>query len=92
MDEFATALLNMSDDQIDASMKPYIEKWSDPPTALQVLEVLDWCIHGALASGFVVAALQTLYDIRCKEEGVSHEDVAKLATWRQTHTGEGSQT
>lgn len=79
-------LLAASDGQIDASMKPLVEQWSDPPTALQVLEVLDHCIHGALASGFVVATLQVVYDVRCREEGVTHENVAEKATWRGTLT------
>lgn len=82
MKELAAMLLKAPDREIDAQMKPLIEKWSDPPTALQVLEVLDYCIHGALASGFVVAALQVVYDIRCKEENTTHDEVAKLATWR----------
>lgn len=82
MKELAAYLLQAPDSQLDAQMKPLIEKWSDPPTALQVLEVLDYCIHGALASGFVVTALQAVYDIRCKEESTTHDDVAKLATWR----------
>jgi hypothetical protein len=75
---------SMSDGQIDAHMHPLIRAWSEPPTAIQVLEVLDACIHGALASGFVVAALQALYDIACKREGTTHEEVVKGASWRDT--------
>jgi hypothetical protein len=80
---FASLLLKMSDSEIDSKMRPYIEKWSDPPTALEVLEVLDWSINGSLASGFVVACLQALYDLRCSAEGTTHDDVVKLATWRE---------
>ena len=76
------ALLQAPDSQLDAEMKPYIEKWDDPPTALQVLEVVDHCIHAALASGFVVSLLQGIYDARCKAEGVTHEHCVALATWR----------
>jgi hypothetical protein len=83
MKEIVEHLLKAPDHQLDARMKPLIEKWTEPPTALQVLEVLDCCINGALASGFVVAVLQALYDIRCKEEGTTHEDVVKLAEWRK---------
>lgn len=82
MYDIAEMLMQMSDNQLDAQMKPYIVKWNNPPSALQVLEVLDYCIHGALASGFVVATLQTIYDLRCKEENTTHEEVVKLATWR----------
>ena len=83
MREMIEHLLRAPDHELDAQMKPLIEKWSEPPTALQVLEVLDYTIHGALASGFVVAVLQALYDIRCKEEGTTHEEVEKLAEWRK---------
>ena len=85
MNPFAESLLQMSDSSIDGAMKPLIEKWSDPPTPKQVLEVLDHCINGSLASGFVVSALQALYEITCKREGVSHEEVLKDAPWRQEH-------
>lgn len=76
-------LLAASDSELDASMKPLIEKWSSPPTALQVLEVLDACIFASLASNFVVMALTTLYEQCCADEGVRHEAVQKLATWRK---------
>jgi hypothetical protein len=82
MKEIVEHLLKAPDRQLDAQMKPLIEKWSDPPTALQVLEVLDYCIHGSLASGFVVSVLQILYDMRCKAEGVTHEQLEPQATWR----------
>jgi hypothetical protein len=82
MKEIIDYLLAAPETQLDSRMKPMVEKWSDPPTALQVLEVVDHCINGSLASGFVVAMLQALYDIRCKEEKTSHDEVVKLATWR----------
>ncbi len=82
MKEIIEHLLKAPDSQLDAQMKPFIEKWDDPPKALQVLEVLDYCIHGSLASGFVVTVLQTLYDMRLKAEGIVHEDCEKLAEWR----------
>lgn len=75
-------LLEAPDHHLDPVMKPYVEKWSDPPTALQVLEVLDLCISDAMASGFIVTVLQALYDITCKEEKTTHDDVVKLAVWR----------
>lgn len=82
MKELVEVLLESPDSQLDASMKPLLRKWSDPPKAVEVLEVVDYCIHGSLGSGFIVATLQSLYDIRCKAEGTTHDEVAKLATWR----------
>lgn len=80
-------LLRLSDRELDARVRPLIERWDEPPTALQILEPLDLCINGALASGFVVAALQALYDVACKREGTTHENVVKDATWRATLQG-----
>jgi hypothetical protein len=81
--EIVEHLLKAPDHQLDEQMKLLIEKWQEPPTALQVLEVLDCCIYGSLASGFIVSVLQALYDIRCKKEGTTHEEVQKLAVWRK---------
>jgi len=75
-------LLMAPETQLDASMKPLIEKWLEPPTPIQVLEVLDHCIHGALASGIVVSLLQTMYKKTCDRDNTTHEEVIKNATWR----------
>lgn len=82
MKELVAVLLEAPDSQLAAVVKPYIRKWSEPPTALQVLEVVDYCINGALSSGVVLASLQVLYEQRCKAEGTTHVEVVKLATWR----------
>lgn len=83
MRELADTLTSFSDRELDARMFPLIRKWDEEPTALQILEVLDACIYGALASGFVVASLQLLYDAACKREGRTHEQVIADATWRK---------
>lgn len=85
MNEIAEVLLTAPDNELDAKMKPLIEKWSESPTPLQVLEVLDYCINGGLASSFVVIALQATYDIACREHNTTHEEVVKNATWRNAH-------
>ena len=82
MRELVDLLLKAPDSQLDASMKPLIEKWSDPPKAIEILEVLDHCIHGSLASGFLVAALQAVYASTLKAEGTTHEALLPRATWR----------
>jgi len=75
-------LLLAPDGQLDAKMKPLIEKWDDPPTALQVLEVLDHCVHGAIASGMVIGLFKAMLDGCLSREGKTLEDVTALATWR----------
>lgn len=75
-------LLEAPDTQLDASMKPLIEKWDKPAKARQILEVLDRCIFSALASGLIVTSLQLLYDEACKAEGITHEEVIEDAPWR----------
>lgn len=86
MSELADLLLKSSDRHLDASMRPLVQKWDAEPTALQILEVLDHCIHGALADGFIVGALQITYDLALKREGKTHEEMVPLATWR-SHDG-----
>lgn len=82
MNPFAEALLKLSDYALDDSMRPLIERWSDPPTSLEILEVLDRCIFSALASNFVVSSLQIWYDMALTVEGKTHEQNVPLATWR----------
>lgn len=83
MKEIREYLLKAPDTQLDAAVKPLIEKWDEDPTPLQILEVLDLCIHDALASGFVVSTLQAIYDVQCKKSNTTHEEVEKLASWRK---------
>jgi hypothetical protein len=82
MNLIAQELLKLSNDSLDSNMKPLIEAWSDPPTSLQILEVLDKCIFGALASGFVITTLQFLYKDALTLEGKKHTDNEPLAYWR----------
>lgn len=76
------ALLTAPDRQLDASMFPLIEAFDTPPTALQLLEVIDKIIFSSLASGFVLTLLQLSYDDILEAEGKTHEDMVPLATWR----------
>lgn len=54
-------LLTAPESQLDPAMREYIQvEWKVDPTALQILEVLDKCIHFALASGLVVMLLESM--------------------------------
>ena len=83
MEEIAAELLKAPDHWLDAKMKPYIQKWDKPPKALQVLEVLDYCVHGALASGMIVYVLELLLKNALEQEGTTYEAVVEKATWRK---------
>ena len=82
MKEIVEQLKQAPEGQLDPSMKPLVEKWSDPPKAVEVLEVLDKCVHGSLASSFIMQLLQVVYDDALHTEGRKHFDVVKEATWR----------
>lgn len=76
-------LLQAPDGSLDACMFPLIEKWNEPDaTSLQILEVLDHCIYGALTNGFTTTLLQVLYDHALERERKTHEDNLPFATWR----------
>ena len=86
-DGLVQLLLSAPDSQIDTSIKRLIERWSDPPKALEILEALDGCVHAAAASGFATSVLEALYAGALKREGTRHEDVVALATWRNGEPG-----
>lgn len=52
------------------------------PTPIQILEVLDHCIHGALAHGAIITVLQMMYSETCVQANTTHEEVIKNASWR----------
>jgi hypothetical protein len=76
-------LLKVPDDALDKSMSLLVANWNDPPTAIQILEVLDYCILGSLTTGMVVLVLQNEYNNALDREQTTHEEVVKLATWRK---------
>lgn len=71
-------LLAASETHLDPRMKALVKKWSDPPTAAEILAVLDQCIYSSLASGIAVATMQMTLDITLMEEGATIEEVAAL--------------
>lgn len=76
-------ILKMSDDQIDSSAKKMLRDLPEEPSALQLLQVVDMCIYGALASKFVLKVLQFAYDDQLKVENKTHEEIVKDAAWRK---------
>lgn len=85
MNDLKDMFAALSNRELDSSVKPIIAKWSTPPKPIEILETLDCCIFGSLASGFIVKVLSSLYDEACGREKTTHEEVLKLATWRNEH-------
>lgn len=75
-------LMKLSDEQIDKAMVEKIRAWPDPVPATSVLEVLDACVDGSLASGFVITVLDVILQDRMMIEGTTIDELVKLATWR----------
>lgn len=76
--------LQAPDGHLDASIKPLIEKWDEPnPTAAQVLEVLDHCVYGGLASELAMALFNDFLETAIDRENTTYAEVVAKATWRQ---------
>lgn len=76
------AFLEAPDNQMDISLRELVEKWDEPPTAIQILEVVDKAIYWGAASGFVVSALQMILDVAIKEENTTLDELVEKAVWR----------
>ena len=84
-DDLKSAFLQAPTSQMDASIKTLIRAWDDPPTALQTLQVLDQCVRGGSASGFVVHALEIILKAAIEREDTTREAVVERAFWRHSH-------
>ena len=82
MKDIKKMLLEAPDSQLDSSMKPLIEKWSEVPTALEILEVVDQVVYSSLGSGFTVQLLHFLLNDALGREQTSLDELAQKATWR----------
>lgn len=56
-------------------------------TAAKLLKVLDQCVEGALASDFVVSALDMLWKQHLKAENKTVDQGLAEATWRHIDNG-----
>ena len=80
--ELIEKLKEAPDDQLDFSMIELINKWNAPPTALQILEVLDRSVYSSLASKFVISVLELLFKSALERENLVITDLLSSATWR----------
>lgn len=77
-----STILVSPESHLDSSVKPLIENWDEEPTSLQVLEVLDKCVYGGLASGMMIQLFNSIYDSALVKEGKVHNDNVPIAAWR----------
>jgi hypothetical protein len=84
MDNLKEMLLKAPDGQLDHCTFPLIQTWPDKgmPPAIKILELLDQCVHGGLASGFTINLLEIVLNTAIMEENTTYEEVVKQATWR----------
>lgn len=75
-------LLQAPDSQLDNSMKELIKKWSEPVSALEVLEVLDKSAYFSLASDFTMQVLHLSLNEALGREQTSLQELTSKATWR----------
>ncbi len=80
--QLTNLLLKSPNSQLDPSMIPYIEKWGTNPSALQILEVLDYCARSSLASSFVMSVFNILLNDALVSESITYEELIKQAVWR----------
>jgi predicted RNase H-related nuclease YkuK (DUF458 family) len=77
------AMLEAPDTSIDPYIKDMIERiWDEEPNSIQILEVLDHCIHTATASGFAVHVMEIMLDVSIKRENTTYDELVSKATWR----------
>lgn len=81
--EIKSFCAKLSDRSLDGRIKPRIAAWSEPATALEVLEVLDLCINGSLCSSFELHLFNMLLSEACAREKCTRGDLEALAVWRQ---------
>ena len=75
---------NLSDASLDAKMIELIKNWSIPFKAIEILEVLDKSIHGALARGNIINIFQIMLNRALKSENITHDELTKQASWRKS--------
>ena len=75
-------MLECPSGQLDQCIKDQIEKeWTAEPSALQILKVLDACVHSGQGP-MPTIALEMMLKHKIKEEGTTYEEVVAKATWR----------
>ena len=83
MTNLTELLLTAPDEQLDARMKPLIKKWSSPPKSIEVLEVLDRCVHSSHASKLAIQVLETVLQESLDKEKITYDNCVENAHWRK---------
>lgn len=78
-----TYIASVSDRMVDPVMKQEVAALSDPPKAVDVLDILDKAVHGSLCSDFEIRLLDGLLNSLIELEGTTFEAVASQAPFRR---------
>jgi hypothetical protein len=81
--ELITFLKIAPPSHLDSIAVDKIKTWDESLTSIQVLEVLDMCVYGALASPIAMATIKQLYDDLLISENKTHDDNVPHAHWRK---------
>ena len=74
-EKFRSCLLSAPADEIHPSVFPLLEKLSNPPKSVELLDLLIKCSGEDLMSSFSKELIGQLYVVICHMEGVTHEEV-----------------
>lgn len=88
-DDIKAAMLDAPDGHLGKAAKAVIERarpaYPAAPGALQILEVIDTCVHGGEASSFLMFAFGAMLEKAVQDEHTTVEHLAKQATWREKY-------
>lgn len=83
LNEFKQALLEAPETELSSAAKRLIQqKWSNLPTALEILEVTDFCVFTSGSSDFTVGAMNLMIKLLLNERGMTYEQLVEQAEWR----------
>lgn len=69
--------------QIDPYIREMIRRWSEPESALDVLQTLDAVVLICPDDSFMVKTLQYMLQTKLKITNQSYDDLIKEAIWRK---------
>lgn len=82
MDDLLTLLKSTPESQLSPQIREKVEKWVEPVSAINILEVLDDVVHTGGGSGFIVKVFDLMLTESMDRENTFYDDLVKQAHWR----------